>query len=186
VADTGVLQLDVTEAGNGKKKESYTMKEKNGEHPFGDAGQTILFVLFMLVWAADSFWLEISTLPTAYISIYVRIIVAVVVPVVALILAKNGLAVAGKKNDPGRVVSSGAFHFVRHPLYLGSILFYVCLTVLTASLLSLGVLVVIFVFYDYIARYEEKLLELRYGDEYLRYKRRTGKWIPKLRRENPA
>jgi len=156
------------------------MKEKNGEHPFGDAGQMILFVLFMIIWVADSFWLEISTFPAASIPLFIRVIIAVAVLIIALMLAKSGHVVAGKHNDPGSVVSTSAFGYVRHPLYLGSILFYVCLTVFTASLLSLGVLVLIFVFYDYIARYEEKLLVSRYGDEYSRYKRNTGKWVPKV------
>ena len=31
------------------------MKGKNGEHPFGDAGQLILLVLFLILWIADSF-----------------------------------------------------------------------------------------------------------------------------------
>lgn len=156
------------------------MKEKNGEHPFGDTGQMILFVLFMIVWTADSFWLEISTFPAASIHLFIRIIIAAVALVLGLMLAKSGHVVAGEENDPGGVVSSGAFGYVRHPLYLGSILFYVCLTVFTASLVSLGVLVVIFVFYNYIAGYEEKLLELRYGGEYTHYKRDTGKWVPKV------
>jgi len=137
------------------------MKERNGEHPFGDAGQIILFVLFMIVWVADSFWLEISTFPAASIPLFIRVIIAVVVLIIALMLAKSGHVVAGKENDPGGVVSSGAFGYVRHPLYLGSLLFYVCLTVFTASLL-------------------EKLLVSRYGDEYSRYKRNTGKWVPKV------
>ncbi len=157
------------------------MKERNGEHPFGDAGQIILFVLFMIVWVADSFWLKMSTFPAASIPLYIRIAVAVVALIVALMLVKSGHRVAGKQNDPGAVVSDGAFAYRRHPLYLGSILAYFCLTVFTASLFSLGMLVVIFVFYNYIAGYEEKLLEARYGDDYVRYRRDTGRWIPKVR-----
>jgi len=40
--------------------------------------------------------------------------------------------------------------------------------------------VVIFVFYNYIAGYEEKLLEQRYDETYRKYKKRTGKWLPMI------
>ena len=30
------------------------IKEKNGEHPYGDAGQLILLGFFLLVWLGDS------------------------------------------------------------------------------------------------------------------------------------
>jgi len=29
------------------------MKEKNGEHPYGDSGQLILLVLFLLIWLLE-------------------------------------------------------------------------------------------------------------------------------------
>ena len=107
------------------------MKEKNGEHPFGDIGQLILLCLFLGVWIADSFFLRKSTFLSEHFPLYIRLIIL-------------GLSVS------------------------------------TASLLSLGMLVVIFVFYNYIASYEEKLLIERFGDEYARYKKRTGKWVPRI------
>jgi protein-S-isoprenylcysteine O-methyltransferase Ste14 len=69
---------------------------------------------------------------------------------------------------------------VRHPLYLASIVTYAGLTVSTLSLFSLAILLGIFIFHDYIASYEEKLLEARLGEEYRAYKKRTGKWLPRI------
>jgi len=34
------------------------MKEKEGEHPFGDAGQLISLGVFLVVWVGDSFFLR--------------------------------------------------------------------------------------------------------------------------------
>jgi hypothetical protein len=48
------------------------MKEKNGEHPFGDSGQVILLVLFLRIWVVDSFFLRISTFLYNDISLLVR------------------------------------------------------------------------------------------------------------------
>ena len=157
------------------------MKEKNGEHPFGDAGQMILFVLFVIVWIADSFWFKVSGVVSEYIPLWVRIVVAALLLAASLCLVKAGHAVLDKDQISGGVMSTGAFRLVRHPLYLGSILFYLCLTVLTDSLAALAMLVVIFMFYDYIARYEERLLVERFGDDYRRYRQKTGKWIPRLK-----
>jgi protein-S-isoprenylcysteine O-methyltransferase Ste14 len=64
------------------------------------------------------------------------------------------------------------------PLYLTSILFYLCLTVTTASLLALVLFAGIAVFYNYIADYEEGVLPAKYGEEYSEYRERTGKWLP--------
>ncbi len=50
------------------------MKEKNGEHPFGDSGQLVLLVLFLLIWVVDSFLLKISTVLSDDISLYIRLI----------------------------------------------------------------------------------------------------------------
>jgi hypothetical protein len=48
------------------------MKEQNGEHPFGDSGQSILLVLFLGIWVVDSFFLRISTFLYNDISLLVR------------------------------------------------------------------------------------------------------------------
>ena len=156
------------------------MKEENGEHPFGDTGQLILLVLFLVVWAGDSFFLRKSTLLSDYVPLYIRVVILAVAVVAAACLFKSGHVVVSHERRPTGVVSTGAFRYVRHPLYLGSILVYLGLAVSTASLFSLALLVVIFAFYNYIASYEEKLLETSLGEAYREYKRKTGKWVPRI------
>ena len=46
--------------------------------------------------------------------------------------------------------------------------------------LSLALLVGISLFYNFIAGYEEKLLEAKFGERYSIYKQKTGKWLPKI------
>ena len=156
------------------------MKEENGEHPFGDTGQLILLVLFLVVWAGDSFFLRKSTFLSDYVPLYIRLVILAVAAVAAACLFKSAHVVVSHELRPTGVVSTGAFHYVRHPLYLGSILVYLGLAVSTASLFSLALLVVIFAFYNYIASYEEKLLETSLGETYREYKRKTGKWVPRI------
>ncbi len=156
------------------------MKDKKGEHPFGDAGQLILFGLFFLVWDGDSFFLHLSTFLSAYVPLFIRLAVLVILCAIALYLFKSGHVALEGEQRPERVITAGAFRVVRHPLYLGGMLIYLGMAIATLSLLSLAVFVVIFVFYNYIASYEEKVMEEKFGEEYRKYKEKTGRWIPKL------
>ncbi len=159
------------------------MKEKNGEHPFGDAGQLILIGVFLVVWVGDSFFLRKSTFISAYVPLYIRLVVFGLTFITALSLFRSGHVVISREQRPNNVVATGSFRYVRHPLYLASILGYIGLTVSTVSLFSLALFVGIFVFHNYIASYEEKLLEARFGEEYRKYKKRTGKWAPRIGKE---
>jgi protein-S-isoprenylcysteine O-methyltransferase Ste14 len=156
------------------------MKEKQGEHPFGDAGQLIAFGIFVIVWVADSFFLKISTQPASFVTFYMRIIIALVILTVSLYLLSASHKVAAGENRPQKVISDGVFRYLRHPLYMSAILFYLVLIVSTLSIISFALWIAIFIFYNYIAGYEEKLMEMKYGEEYISYKQITGKWLPKL------
>ena len=72
---------------------------------------------------------------------------------------------------------TGIFERVRHPMYLGTNLFYLGLAIAAFSQASIGVWLIIFAFNNTRANYEEKKLEERFGDEFLKYKRILKKWI---------
>jgi protein-S-isoprenylcysteine O-methyltransferase Ste14 len=81
---------------------------------------------------------------------------------------------------PQRIVKTGLYKYVRHPLYLGAILIYggLCL-ILTRST---GIMVVMEFFavqwlLDRIDR-EEQMLVATYGEEYLEYMHKTKMLIP--------
>lgn len=156
------------------------LKERKGEHPFGDAGQLISVGVFLVVWVGDSFFLRISIFLSDYMPLYIRLAILSLTLIAAMYLFRSGHVVVSHDQRPTSVVASGAFRYVRHPLYLASMLTYLGLAVSTASLFSFVLLVGIFVFHNYIASYEEKLLDARFGEEYRKYKRNTGKWVPKI------
>ena len=156
------------------------MKEKKGEHHFGDAGQLILLGLFLVVWVGDSFFMRKSTFLSEYVPLYIRLSILGLTLLTAMYLFRSGHFVVSHDQRPNSVVVTGAFRYVRHPLYLASILTYLGLTVSTLSLFSLTLFVGIFVFHNFIANYEEKLLDARFGEEYRKYKKRTGKWVPRI------
>jgi protein-S-isoprenylcysteine O-methyltransferase Ste14 len=156
------------------------MKEKNGEHPFGDAGQLIALAAFLTAWVADSYVLEISTFPSSYVPSYIRLPAALIVFTGSVYLLWSSHHVLTGKNRPQRVVTTGVFKYLRHPLYMSAILFYLGLIITTASIITFALWIFIFVFYNFIAGYEEKLMEEKFGEEYRSYKQKTAKWLPKI------
>lgn len=153
-----------------------------GEYRWGDAGQLILFLIFMGIWITDSFIFQYSTSLLEGVSSYIRLAVAVPVLIAGWILARKGLkTVFGTARDHPELISTGVFRLVRHPIYTGAILFYLGAIVMTLSLASAAFWLVIISFYIRISRYEESILAEAFGSDYLQYKKKTGMLFPKLR-----
>jgi len=145
-----------------------------GEYVYGDIGQLIFLVIFLMVWIADSFIFRYSTFLTRYISNFFRVPIALVIFIISGLLAITGLnTVFGKKREGPHLITTGVFSIVRHPIYLASILFYLGFILLSLSLLSIPVWILIIVFYYTISRYEEKLLVKAIGSAYGEYMRKV-------------
>jgi protein-S-isoprenylcysteine O-methyltransferase Ste14 len=154
----------------------------SGEHPLGHVGQIICLVVFLPFWILDSFVLRFSTFLTQYVPFYIRWTAAGAVFALAVYLIRNGhRAVPDESSDDGQLIKDGAFARLRHPLYGGSLLIYLSLFLGSLSLISLAVFGVIFLFYNVISTYEEKILAQKYGQAYGEYRRKVPKWIPRLR-----
>jgi protein-S-isoprenylcysteine O-methyltransferase Ste14 len=156
------------------------MKSKNGEHPLGDKGQLICVGLFLVIWIGDSFFLRKFTFLSHHVPLFFRLIILGLALIASVCLFKSGHAVVCHGQRLYIVVSTGAFRYVRHPLYLASLLTYLGLTLSTMSIGSFILLVGIFAFHNTIANYEEKWLEAKFGKEYGMYKEKTGKWFPRI------
>jgi protein-S-isoprenylcysteine O-methyltransferase Ste14 len=149
-----------------------------GEHAFTDTGQLVLYLVFLAAWVTDSFVFHYS-LAGAALPLYVRIPLgaAALAGSAALALPAHKM-IFGDADHEGGVVSAGVYARVRHPMYLGSWLLPVGLTLLTGSLASAGVCLAILLFYLLVARYEERLLLDRYGAEYAEYMARVPMFFP--------
>jgi len=58
------------------------------------------------------------------------------------------------------------------------LLIYVAFIFLSLSLISIGLFVLIFLVYNWMANFEEKILENLFGEQFLEYKKKVGKWLP--------
>lgn len=153
-----------------------------GEHRWGDTGQLIFFVLFLGVWISDSFVFHYSTFLQESVPNYIRLALGGPVILTAWFLARRGMkAVFGTAREKPEVIHTGVFRIVRHPIYTGALLFYLGSILLTLSLASAALWVLICVFYFVLCRYEERILTEEFGDDYLKYKNRTGMLFPKFR-----
>lgn len=152
-----------------------------GEHKLGDAGQIVILALFLAVWILDSFFFKFSTFPNDYIPLAVQITLGVLFLLAAFYLARAGMAVVfGEVRETPGVISKGAFKFVRHPIYFSEILFYLGLILLRTSLAAIAVWIIAIIFFVYISKYEEKLLLARFGEDYRRYMKEVGMFLPRV------
>jgi protein-S-isoprenylcysteine O-methyltransferase Ste14 len=155
-----------------------------GEHTAGDAGQIILACLFAATWIADTFFFKVTTFLNLYVPLYIRIPFGIVLLGIAGTLARKGLTIVfGEEREKHGVIRKGVFNVVRHPIYLGEILFYLGLLFLSMSLTAAMVWILAIGFLHYISCYEEKLLLSRFGEEYKRYMREVPMLIPRLRKK---
>jgi len=78
-----------------------------------------------------------------------------------------------------RIVTDGPYRFIRNPLYAGSFLVATGMCLLggswTASLVALALFAAL---YHATVAVEEHTLETRFGEEYLRYRRRVPRYVP--------
>jgi protein-S-isoprenylcysteine O-methyltransferase Ste14 len=134
-------------------------------------------------------WLPVPFLLVALLvpahSTAIHWIVAAILIVIGEWIRLAGVAAAGtvtrrRSREVQRLVNYGIFGWMRNPLYVGNFLIWMGFVVASAVLWFLPLAILIFVVeYYYIVRYEEGVLESIFGAEYLSYKERTPRWIPK-------
>lgn len=151
-----------------------------GEHPFGDAGQIILLIVFLSLWVLDSFVFRFSTFLAESAPLIIRLVLTGIILAVGFYLGKKSMRIVfTEKRDSPQVIKKEIYSFIRHPMYMAMMLFYVALITATLSLLSFAMGIFIFLFYNYIADYEEKLLEKKLGQDYVEYKNKVPRWFPR-------
>ena len=170
---------------NGHKRHNYEKRvDIAGEYRWGDVGQLLLLVIFVIGMVSDLFILNISRSWQNVIPWYYRVIIFVPLFLISGYLVQNGLKKVFKEERKElKVISSGVFGIVRHPIYLGSILTFLSFTVLSLSIIALIIWFVIIVFYYYLCRYEEKLLIGKLGKKYRDYMKEIPMLIPRIRRK---
>ena len=86
-----------------------------------------------------------------------------------------------KKLEGTQLVISGPYAYVRNPLYIGNMLIYCGMCIMSNTLFPY-LLIVVFIFfsvqYHFIVKLEEEFLLQKFGDDYKNYLKKVPKFFP--------
>lgn len=159
------------------------MKQGLGsEHPLCDRIQLLTLFLFFGVWGIDTiffFFFGYSTIIFQALDFPLLLAGTILLcGFSSYLISKSHKRVFGQVNLTPKLVDSGVYAWVRHPMYLGIWLFCAAFLLVSASLISIGIWIAFFLFYDRMATYEEKSLIGILGEQYMAYQKRVSKWFP--------
>ena len=139
----------------------------------------LVLILTSLVYFSST-KLESIYLPyrqTVSVLILIIGLVVIISPVFDFIKSKTTVNPV-KFQNVNRLVTTGIYRYSRNPMYLGMILIIISTTVYYLNLLSVFSPLI---FYIWINKFqisrEEIFLEGKFGNEYLKYKSKTRRWI---------
>ena len=84
----------------------------------------------------------------------------------------------------GKLVKSGLYKYMRNPQYVGFLLITAGLNIQWLTIITTALWPVLAFLYYRLSKMEEKEAEVKYGEEFLIYKRSTPSFIPHLKRKN--
>jgi protein-S-isoprenylcysteine O-methyltransferase Ste14 len=96
------------------------------------------------------------------------------------VLVRGKYAASWKMPQSQRLVTLGPYRYIRHPSYLGYFLIFFGLFSLWPNVFTILPIIAIPGYFR-ITFEEERLLVQRFGDEYLEYQKKTGRFIPRFR-----
>ena len=131
------------------------------------------------MWIGDSFIFHLTTSINSNVSLGVRAGISLVNILAAVYLAEaSHRTMLGQVRDEPKVVRSGVYGIVRHPMYLSVILLALGLLLFSLSLAAACVWILLIGFMHVIARYEERQLVAYFGEDYRDYQREVRMWLP--------
>jgi protein-S-isoprenylcysteine O-methyltransferase Ste14 len=116
---------------------------------------------------------------TEILGIVLMILGGVLALICLAVFVMRGRGTAAPFDPPMQFVAIGPYRFVRNPMYIGglALLFGFGLYLHSPSVLVFAVIVT-FVLQIFVVYFEERDLERRFGESYLKYKKSVNRWIP--------
>ncbi|MFX1484235.1 MAG: methyltransferase family protein [Promethearchaeota archaeon] len=143
----------------------------------------IILVTNMILW----YWIPVPELSwPLYSDSFILIILGIALAVPFTLILVKALKDAGRESfEPSKDTKlyGGIYNYIRHPQLLGRTPLTLVLTMWLNSLF-LFVFAAIFlaILVPSLVYFEERDLELRFGESYLQYKERTGAFLPRFQR----
>ena len=141
----------------------------------------LLPITFMVIWILDTNIFRISTILDNYVPFILRLILFIVILITALSFIQISHKTLFKSHEPPtNLIDEGILGRTRNPMYFGIILIYVACISLSLSLISIVAFIPIFLVYNKMVKFEEKIMENLFGSEFLEYKKKVPRWFPKI------
>ena len=97
------------------------------------------------------------------------------------LFATKGQGTAAPWNPPKNLVVEGPYRHVRNPMITSVLVMLISEAILLSSYVILALFVIFWLLNTiYFPLFEEKDLEKRFGDDYLKYKKNVPAWIPRI------
>jgi len=151
------------------------------------AGLTLLPLLAMILWLPDRTLYTVSP-PWRWLSLFGQLLAFVAL--VWTLLQTDVLRFAGLSQLQGRdrarpesLQVQGFYCYVRHPLYLFSLVIVWLTPRMSASLLTLYCLMTLYFYVGSV--FEERKLLVEFGPAYARYRGQVPRFLPRLKPCNP-
>jgi len=117
---------------------------------------------------------------------WISVLIAIIILIPSLMLMIKGVQDAGEETmrpSKEQTLYRGIYEKIRHPQALGEVwLWWIVPFLLNSPFLALYSLIAIPIFFLFCV-FEEKDLKIRYGQAYIDYKKQTGMFIPKRKRQ---
>lgn len=84
-----------------------------------------------------------------------------------------------KPKEESKLITTGIYAYTRNPIYFGDTLLFLGLFFITLFTFLLIMLFLFLILFYFVMKWEEKELYERFGDEYLEYKRKVPRFIPR-------
>jgi len=140
----------------------------------------LLYAGALLAGLALHYFIPVHYLPRA-INIWLGIVlISVSVPIVisAVWEMRRAQTAFDVRKPTTAIVTQGAFRFSRNPGYLSLTILYIGISSLVNSVwVLLGLIPVLVLMQEGVIKREERYLEKKFGEQYLRYKNRVRRWI---------
>jgi protein-S-isoprenylcysteine O-methyltransferase Ste14 len=132
-------------------------------------------------------WFQILQYPI-WLRFAGALLVLIVIPVLAWIhreLDRQYSAVLEIKSGH-QLITTGPYERVRHPMYTVLILFFFGLSLVSANLIVILFALLLMLGFPFWVRVEEEKMIEVFGEEYIEYMKRTGRFFPLIRRSKDS
>lgn len=161
-----------------------SVKHKPGigyEHPYSHHIQIGSIVVFFLVWLSDTFLIEFALDIRNLIPFPIQLILFVAVAFVSYyLITSSHKKIFLPSDQKSRLVTDGAYSYIRHPMYLSIIVLLLAFILLSLSFLSLVPWVIAVFMFNRMMTFEEAELLKNLGNEYQNYMNQVPRWIPRF------